>query len=110
MASLPSAFSRSQRSAVRRSCQTMARWIAWPDGAVPDHRGFALVGDADGGDASQAVRPPSARAPSTTLTVSRQISSGIVFNPAVIRIVLFENSFWATPAGRPSATKEHGPA
>ena len=28
--SWPSAFSRAQMSAVRRSCQTMARWIAWP--------------------------------------------------------------------------------
>ena len=28
--SWPSAFSLAQTSAVRRSCQTMARWIAWP--------------------------------------------------------------------------------
>ena len=28
--SWPSAFSLAQMSAVRRSCQTMARWTAWP--------------------------------------------------------------------------------
>src|SRR5882724_11079856 len=28
--SWPSAFSLAQMSAVRRSCQTMARWMAWP--------------------------------------------------------------------------------
>ena len=35
---------------VRRSCQTMARWIGAAGRAVPDQRGLALVGDADGGD------------------------------------------------------------
>ena len=44
----PSARSRSHSGAVRRSCQTMARQRA-ACGALPDQRGFALVGDADGG-------------------------------------------------------------
>ena len=47
--SWPARFSSAQRSAVRRSCQTMALWIGLPVAAVPHHRGLALVGDADAG-------------------------------------------------------------
>ena len=47
--SCPARFSSSQRSAVRRSCQTMALWIGLPVAAVPHDRGLALVGDADAG-------------------------------------------------------------
>ena len=50
-------FRLSQASAVRRSCQTMALCTGCAGGAVPHHRGLALVGDADRGD----VRVPSAR-------------------------------------------------
>ena len=45
--SWPSPFSLAQISAVRRSCQTMARCTALAGGAVPHHGGLALVGDAD---------------------------------------------------------------
>ena len=48
--SWPSLLSFAQMSAVRRSCQTMARWTGGAGGAVPHHGGLALVGDADRGD------------------------------------------------------------
>ena len=61
-ASCPSALSRSQTSAVRRSCQTMALWIGCAGLAVPDDRRLALVGDADRGDVAAAA-PARGRAP-----------------------------------------------
>ena len=39
-------------SAVRRSCQTMARWIGSPVARSQTHHRLALVGDADRGDAA----------------------------------------------------------
>ena len=44
--------------AVRRSCQTMARWIGSPGRAVPQDRRLALVGDADRRDALRARSAP----------------------------------------------------
>jgi hypothetical protein len=57
--SCPSSRRRRRWSAVRRSCQTMARWIGCRCRAVPDQRRLALVGDADGGDPSGGDAPPS---------------------------------------------------
>ena len=45
--SWPASLSSSQRSAVRRSCQTSARWTGSPVSRVPGDDGLALVGDPD---------------------------------------------------------------
>ena len=49
--------SRSQISAVRRSCQTIARRGDAQGLAVPQHHGLALVGDADAGEVAGVRRP-----------------------------------------------------
>ena len=73
--------SASQKSAVRRSCQTMALWIGLPRGAVPDDRGLALIGDADAGDVFGRRAPPWPCASRTVATVAAQISSGSCSTP-----------------------------
>ena len=57
---------RAQRSAVRRSCQTIAGWIGVPVRRVPDERRLALVRDPDrgelgGADAARRPAPPRPR-------------------------------------------------
>ena len=64
--------------AVRRSCQTMARWRGRPRAPVPHDDRLPLVGDADGGDRLVERRPAaSARVAAT----AAQISSGVVLHP-----------------------------
>ena len=62
-------------SAVRRSCQTMARWMGLPVRRSHTQAGLALVGDADGGDVA-AASPAAASACRAVSTVVRQMSSG----------------------------------
>ena len=63
-------------AAVRRHCQTIARWIGRAGRALPDDRRLALVGDADRGDlgAGHAAPRPAPRRAASPIVV--QISSG----------------------------------
>ena len=72
----PSAFSRSQKSAVRRSCQTMALWIGSPVSRSQTIGRLALVGDADGGDVAAAAMPARPSASTATPICDAQISCG----------------------------------
>ena len=47
MLSCPAAFSILQASAVRLSCQTIARCDRFPGSTIPYERGFPLIGDAE---------------------------------------------------------------
>ena len=55
----PSAFRLAHMSAVRRSCQTIARAKRFARSLVPEHNRFALVGNPDGSNSLAA--PPAAR-------------------------------------------------
>ena len=84
----PSASSWSQRSAVRRSCQTIARCRRPAGATVPHDDGLALVGDADRGDrfgrASATAARPSVAGDGLPDLV------GVVFDPAGLGEVLGE--------------------
>ena len=87
--SAPSLRSLAHAGAVRRSCQTMARWIGSPLAPVPHDCRFALVGDPDRGDTLRA-RP----APVDGLAHRRQRVApdvlGVVLDPSRSRVVLRE--------------------
>ena len=87
--SAPSLRSLAHAGAVRRSCQTMARWIGSPVRPVPHDCRFALVGDPDRGDTPRA-RP----APVDGFAHRRQRAApdvlGVVLDPSRSRIVLRE--------------------
>ena len=72
----PSAFRRAHRSAVRRSCQTMARCTGRPVRAVPEHRRLALVGDADRRQVARGLSFAARSAALITFRLTVQISSG----------------------------------
>ena len=100
----PAAFSASQRSAVRRSCQTMALQTGCAGRAVPDDGRFALVGDADGGDVARRSCRPAAMASAATAICDAQISSGSCSTqPGCGKIC--GNSRWATAATAPPWSK-----
>ena len=81
-ASCPARLSVAQRSAVRRSCQTMARWIGLPVSRVPDERRLALVGDADRRDVGGARCRPCRAPPAVVATTVVPDLLGIVLDPA----------------------------
>ena len=69
----PASASSSQRAAVRRSCQTMARCRGSPVRRSHDHGRLALVGDADGGD--RARRATAISSASVVPATAAQISA-----------------------------------
>ena len=108
--SWPSATSSRQRAAVRRSCQTIARWTGAPGRALPEHRGLALVGDADRGDlAPRRGRPRRARSRQTA-SVSRQISSGSCSTQPALRVVLLAARAARCATGTAVAVEQDRPA
>ena len=103
--SWPAARSSSQRSAVRRSCQTIARCRRCAGAPVPDHDRLALVRDADRGD-GLAHRLELARDLAERLERDAPDVLGVVLDPARLREVLRELAVRTTRAAcraRPTA-------
>ena len=98
---------RRQKSAVRRSCQTMARPDGPAAGALPEHDGLALVGQADGGQARGST-PAAASACGTTAATAPPDLLGVVLDPARPRVVL--RQFLGRAAERTAGdVVDHGP-
>ena len=89
-ASAPGAVSRAHSSAVRRSCQTMARCSGTAAGALPDDRRLALIGDAERGDAPRARRGSAAMTSRTRRERVAPDVLGVVLDPAGSGVVLWQ--------------------
>ena len=97
----PASRSSSQRAAVRRSCQTIARWRGRPVVAVPDDGRLALVGDADRRRPSRPSRCGRARRPRRASRASRPRSRRRRARPSPGCGKCCGNSRYARRRGRP---------
>ena len=82
---------RSHRSALRRSCQTIAGRQRLAGRTVPKHDGLALVCQADAGDALEAPTE-CRRLRAAPRGSGAQISPRVVLDPARLRVVLGQRS------------------